>query len=140
MEEKILTDKNQFPTEEIIFSHIGKSKLFWESIFNHIHTNHPDFTEQWRFYSDYKSWLFKITRKSKTILWLSILEGTFRTTFYFSDKAESAIIESSISDKLKTEFKQAKRYNKIRPITLLVNNHEAVEHIKTLIEVKLSIK
>jgi hypothetical protein len=44
MERPILTDKNQYPTEEIIFSHIGKSKLFWQSIFEYIHTNHPDFS------------------------------------------------------------------------------------------------
>ena len=43
MDELILTDKNQFPTEEIIFSHIGKSKIFWKSIFKYIHTTYPDY-------------------------------------------------------------------------------------------------
>jgi len=140
MEEKVLTDKNQFPTEEVIFSHIGISKRHWESIFQHIHNNHPDFSEQWRYYNDGKSWLLKVTRKSKTIFWLSIWKGLFRITFYFGDKAEPAIMESSISDKLKEEFKNGKRYGKIRGITLIVNNNKVIEYVKTLIIIKLSIK
>ncbi len=140
MEEKVLTDKNQFPTEEVIFSHIGESKIYWESIFQHIHTNHPDFSEEWRYYNDGKSWLLKVTRKSKTIFWLSILKSLFRITFYFGDKAEPAIMESSISDKLKEEFKNGKRYNKIRGITLIVNNNKVIEYVKSLIIIKLSIK
>ena len=82
MDQLILTDKNQFPTEEIIFSHIGKSKIFWESIFKYIHMNHPDFSEQWKYYNDGKSWLLKITKKTKTIFWLSIIHDSFIITFY----------------------------------------------------------
>jgi hypothetical protein len=41
MEDIVLTDKDQFPTEEVIFSPIGKSKIFWKSIFQHIQKKHP---------------------------------------------------------------------------------------------------
>ena len=140
MNKLILTDKNQFPTEEIIFSHIGKSKIFWESIFKYIHTNHPDFTEQWRYYNDGKSWLLKITKKSKTIFWLSIIQSSFNITFYFGDKAEPAIMESSISGTLKTQFKEGKRFGKIRGLTLLMNNKKNIEFAKELISIKINIK
>ena len=140
MNKLILTDKNQFPTEEIIFSHIGKSKIFWESIFKYIHTNHPDFTEQWRYYNDGKSWLLKITKKSKTIFWLSIIQSSFNITFYFGDKAEPAIMESSISGTLKTQFKEGKRFGKIRGLTLLMNNKKNIEFSKELISIKINIK
>ena len=140
MEQHILTDKNQFPTEEVIFSHIGQSKTFWESIFNHIHTNHPDFTEQWKYYKDGNSWLLKITKKSKTIFWLSIIKDSFRITFYFGDKAEPAILESVISDKLKDNFLNGKRYGKIRGITLRIKNSRDIYYVKALISIKLSIK
>jgi hypothetical protein len=140
MEEKVLTDKNQFPTKEAIFSHIGKSKIYWESFFQQIHENYPDFSEQWRYYNDGKSWLLKVTRKSKTIFWLSVLKGLFRVTFYFSDKAAPAIMESSISDELKEKFKNGKRYNKIRGITLIINNKKVIEYAKSLINIKLSVK
>jgi len=114
--------------------------MFWESIFEHIHRDHPDFTEQWRYYKDGNSWLLKVTRKSKTIFWLSIIKGGFRITFYFGDKAEPAIVGSAISDKLKDEFLNGKRYGKVRGITLTIKNNRDIEHVKSLIAVKLSIK
>ncbi len=140
MEKPILTDKNQYPTEEIIFSHIGTAKNFWESLFEYIHTKHPDFSEEWRYYMDGKSWLLKITRKSKTIFWLSVIEGSFRITFYFTDRAQQAIMESAISEDLKLQFKDAKEYNKIRGITINFKDTEDIESAKILIAIKLSIK
>ena len=65
MEPPILSDKNQFPTEDIIFSHIGRTKTLWLSFFEYIHSNHHDFTEEWKYYNDGKSWLMKVQRKAK---------------------------------------------------------------------------
>jgi hypothetical protein len=140
MEIHILNDKNQFPTKEIIYSHIGKSKILWDSLFEFIHTNHPDISEEWRYYNDGKCWLMKVTRKAKTIFWLSIITGSFRTTFYFTDKAEIVINESSISSKLKAQFKEGKKYGKIRGITVIAKSKKDIEDAKSLIAVKLSIK
>jgi hypothetical protein len=49
-------------------------------------------------------------------------------------------MESSISDELKEQFKTAKYYNKIRPLTITFRNMKDVEYAKTLIEIKLSVK
>ena len=58
MAQHILTNKNEFPTEEIIFSHIGKSKIFWQSLFDFIHSDYHDLTEHWQYYNDGKrGWL-----------------------------------------------------------------------------------
>jgi hypothetical protein len=65
MEQPVLSDANKFPSEDIIFSHIGKTKALWISLFEHIHANHPDFAEEWRYYRDGKSWLLKVTLLSK---------------------------------------------------------------------------
>ena len=140
MEQPILSDKNQFPTEEIIYSHIGKSKTLWQSLFQFIHSDHPELNEEWRYYNDGKSWLLKVTKKSKTIFWLSIIKKAFRITFYFTDKAEEIINNSSISDELKEQFKNGKRYNKIRGITVVFKNKKDIDYAKSLISIKLSIK
>ncbi|MEJ2636697.1 MAG: DUF3788 family protein [Calditrichia bacterium] len=140
MEPPILTSKDEFPTREIIFSHIGKSALLWDTIFDHIHTEYPDFSENWRYYKDGKSWLLKVARKSKTIFWLSIIKNAFRMTFYFTDRAEEAIAGSAISGALKEQFKGGKRYNKIRGITVILRNQQDVEDAKALLAIKLAIK
>jgi Protein of unknown function (DUF3788) len=140
MEPMLLTDQNQFPTEEIIFSHIGKSKTLWISLFEYIHSNHPDISEEWRYYKDGKSWLFKTIRKKKTVFWLAVIKNAFRVTFYFTDKAEKLIADSPISMELKKQFKEGKRYNKIRGITVVFKNKKDVEYVKELIGIKLSLK
>lgn len=140
MEQPILSDKNQFPTEEIVFSHIGKSRPLWISLFEFIHTQHPDISEEWRYYNDGKSWLMKVTRKKTTIFWLSLIPDTFRVTFYFPQCAEEPIFGSPISEELKDQFRTGKWYNKIRGLTVTCNNPEDVEYVKTLIAIKLSIK
>lgn len=140
MEKPILTDKEQFPTEEIIFSYIGKSRIHWEAIFGYIHTNYPEIISEWRYYNDGKSWLLKSTKKLKTIFWLSVLQDSFRITFYFGDKAEPVILAGTISASLKDSFQNGKKYGKIRAITVRVENEEDVENVKSLIEIKLKIK
>jgi len=140
MEQPILTDKNEFPTEGIIFSHIGKAKILWQSVFEFIHTTHPDLTEEWRYYNDGKSWLLKVVKKTKTICWISLLKNSFRMTFYFTDKAEELILDSSISEELKDQFKMGKHYNKIRGLTITFKYKKDVEYAKVLIALKLSLK
>lgn len=140
MDQPLLSDKNQFPTEEIIFSHIGKSKTQWLSLFEYIHSNHPDFSEEWRYYNDGKSWLMKVVRKSKTVFWLAVVKGAFRITFYFIGRAEEAINKSDIPDKLKKQFKDGKKYSKIRGLTIIPKTKKDVEYFKSLIEIKLSVK
>ena len=138
--EQILKDKDQFPTDEIIFSHIGKTKKYWEGVFQFIHEKHPDLSEQWRYYNDGKSWLMKVSHKTKTIFWLSVIKNSFSTTFYFTDKVEELILNSKLSDELKNNFISGKRYNKIRGITINFKNKKDVEYFKTIIEIKLKMK
>ncbi|NWF89445.1 MAG: DUF3788 family protein [Ignavibacteriaceae bacterium] len=140
MEQPILSDKNQYPTDEVIYSHIGKSKKLWEEIFDHIQKIHPEISLEWRYYNDGKSWLLKAVKKAKTIFWLSIIKNSFRMTFYFGDKAEKEILKSGISDKLKESFIEGKRYGKIRGITVVFKTKKDVENAKLLIELKMKIK
>lgn len=140
MEQPILTDRDQFPSEEIIYSHIGNRKSLWLEIFKYIHENHPNFAEQWRYYNDGKSWLLKVTNKAKTVFWLSVIKGTFRMTFYFGDKAEAAIEKGAISDELKAQFKNGKKYGKIRGLTVTFKNKKDIKYAQSLIEIKLAVK
>lgn len=140
MEVPVLNDKNQFPIEEIIFSHLGKTKSLWINLFRHIHETHPDFAEEWRYYLDGKSWLLKVTCKKKTICWISILNNAFRMTCYFGDKAEKIISESELSGEYKKQFAEGKKYGKIRGITILFNKKEDLETAKILLSIKEKIK
>jgi hypothetical protein len=136
-EKPILNDPDQYPTEELIYSCIGRRKALWISFFNTLHEQHPDFSEEWRYYNDGKNWLMKVTRKAKTIFWLSVWKNAFKITFYFSDKAEELINHSDIPDDLKTEFRNGKRYGKIRGLTIVFSKKKDIEYAESLIAVRL---
>ena len=140
MSQSVLTDKNQFPVDDVIFSFIDKKKVLWISLFNYIHKEHPKFKEEWRYYNDGKCWLMKVGYKAKTIFWLSVIERTIRITFYFTDKAQHEIENSKLPIELKEQYKTGKKYGKIRGVTLTFKNKKDCTYFEELIRIKLSIK
>jgi hypothetical protein len=139
-EDILLTDKTIYPTDEIIFSNIGDKKIYWQQIMNYMTANYKDSEGVWNFYNDGKRWLFKMVNKKKTIFWAAVLDGTFRITFYFGAKAEPIIEESDLPQKMKDEFKTAKRYGLIRGISFLINDSEDVDKVLKLIAIKHKVK
>ena len=137
MQPPVLTDPKQFPSDEVVFSHIGTRRSLWEALFARLHAEHPDFAERWRYYNDGKSWLLNVSRKKKTVFWLSVIEGTFRITAYFTDKAAGAIRASTLSVPLKEQFETGRSLGKLRPITITFEKKSDVEDARTLIALKL---
>jgi hypothetical protein len=136
----LLANKNIYPTDDYIFSIIGEKMVFWQNIMSHMNSVYKDSAGKWNFYNDGKRWLFKMVYKKKTIFWATILAGTFRITFYFGNKAEIVIENSDLPGNIKEEFKIAKRYGLIRPVTLIVNGNADVDNILKLIAIKSKLK
>jgi hypothetical protein len=139
-EKAVLGDKDIYPSEELINSIIGEKKNLWLKIMSYAHEKYNDVEEEWRYYNDGKQWLFKLTRKKKTIFWLSLLNETFRITFYFGNKAEPAILSSNLPDSVKNEFVKGQRFGNIRAITTIISGDSDVENICKLIDLKVSLK
>ena len=137
MEKPVLTDKDLFPSDEVIFSHLGEKKKLWITFFNDLRKTYADFVEEWRYYKDGHSWLLKITRKKKTVCWVSVIEKGFSGTFYFSDQFAEAILNSSISENLKESFRNGNHYGKIRGLTIMFSRENDIEDAKTLIGINL---
>lgn len=137
MDPLVLTDKSAIPTNDLIFSIIGDKSALWQKLMTDIHTKYPDTEEIWKYYSDGKSWLFRMIRKKKTLFWIGVLRDTFRITFYFGDKAESAIETSDIPQNMKEEFKTTRRYGKIRGITIRVESKTDIENTLKLVAIKV---
>lgn len=140
MEDLVLTDKNIYPTEEVLFSHIKKSRTTWNSVFKYIYTNYPELNEEWRYYNDGKSWLLKVTCKTRTIFWLVVLSNSFQITFYFSEKVGQSFSEYSISKTLAKKIKESKKVGKSTALTFLMNDKQNIGLVKEAIELKIKTK
>ena len=140
MEPEIFSDKNVKPTDDLVFSVIGDKELLWKQLFSHLHDHYKEVIPEWNYYKDGKSWLLKTQRKKKTIFWIKVEHNTFRVAFWFGDKAEELILNSTLPERIKTEFKEGKRYGKIRGIPVEMEDATDLENVKKLIEVKLAMK
>jgi len=140
MEKPCLNNKDEYPDDEVLSRYLGEVKSTWDSFLDFIKENYPLFSGEWRYYNDGKSWLYKLTKKKKTICWISVYQNMFKTTFYFSDKAEELITKSKLEKEYIDRFIHGKRYGKIRGITVEIKSPADLDTTKTLIEIKEQLK
>ena len=136
----LLTDKQTYPTDDLIFSIIGDNKIHWQSIMTYMSQNYKDSLGQWNFYNDGKRWLFKMVHKKKTVFWAGILTDAFRITFYLGNKAETIIENSELPEIIKEEFKTAKKYGLIRPVSFIIKDQTDVDNVLKMIDKKSKLK
>lgn len=137
MGQTILNDKLVKPNDDLIFSIIGDRQLLWKQTMSYLYDNNKDVSEEWKYYNDGKSWFFRALKKKKTVFWIGILEDTFRISFWFAEKLEPIILQSNLPENFKSDYKNAKAFNKSRCIYVDMKDADDFENIKKLIDLKL---
>ncbi|HBL72412.1 MAG TPA: hypothetical protein DD409_05815 [Bacteroidales bacterium] len=138
---KPLTDPTVFPTEEVLLAILGTTTFhLLDTLFNTITAQPSGLTTEWRYYNDGKSWLCKAVFKTKTIFWLSVWPGYFKTTFYFTEKHLEALAELPLAEEYKTKLATAAPIGRLIPLTLDVNNEPVLKDVLTLVSFKKQLK
>jgi hypothetical protein len=139
---KLLNDKNIFPDEKVLQNELGKLYKIYADFANKIVAEPLNLVTEWRYYNDGKSWLCKITFKKKTIIWLSVWENCFKTSFYFTEKNSVGIPALEINQEIKDNFEQAKKnaIGKLIPLLIEVNSENQIADILKIAEYKKKIK
>ena len=140
MPQQLLHDPDVFPSDQVIYGHLGKARGLWEQVMECLTQVCPGAESQWRYYVDGKSWLMKVTFRKKTLCWVSVDAGSFSMTFYFGDRAASLIAQSDLPVKLKEQFATGRRVGKIRGITARVRRKADVQTACSLMALKSQAK
>ena len=74
MEKPLLKDMNEYPDDIVLSKYLGSVKNTWDTFIDMLKEEYPLFSTEWRYYNDGKNWLFKVTKKKKTICWVALLE------------------------------------------------------------------
>lgn len=135
MDKRALGDPEILPSEEVIAGHLGRANAAYLAMLEHNRSAYPDSEERWKYYNDGKSWLFNLSRKKKTLLWLSVEDGFFRATFYLNAAGGEALLGSALPDELKEQFGAAEG-KKIRGVTVHVKAKKDLEAYKELLAIK----
>ena len=135
-----LRDAEIFPSDRVLKDTLGDVYDVLESFLATITNEAYLLNIEWRYYNDGKAWLCKVQHKKKTILWLSVWEGFFKVSFFFTEKHLEAIAALDISEAIKTELASAKTVGRLIPMIFNINNANQLEELLTVVRFKKTLK
>ena len=137
MAASVFDDKATKPTPQRLARVLGESNGLWKEIKKHLKAEYGELTEDWKFYGQKYGWTLKTLRKKRNLFFFIPLEGSFRISFVFGDKAVAAAEQSDLSKYLIKTLKSARKYAEGRGLQIQVKGSEDVENIKKLVQVKV---
>lgn len=140
MDRPCLNDKDEYPNIDVVTRHLGKTIAVWNSLMEILSLDFPSLATEWRYYNDGKSWLCKVTKKKKTICWISIWNNFFRASFYFTAKADAMIAKSSLDDKIKQHYFQNEVKGEINPVRIEIREAKDLNSARELLNLKERLK
>lgn len=137
----LLRDTDIFPSDKILKEALGKNIYnvllsFLEAVAN----KEYGLVIECRYYNDGKARLGKAIHKKKSLFGLSVWEGFFKTSIFFTEKYLEAIAELDISETIKDEFAKAKTIGKLIPMIFDVNKEDQIDDLLTVVQFKKSLK
>ena len=138
MDKSIFTAKNKLPNEMDMMTTLGGLYDLWQTIKEYVHLKYPKALAEWNYPGDKYGWSFRIKDKKRAIIYLLPREKYFKVAFVFGQKATDAVMESRVSDAIKTELSAARPYAEGRGIRIDVKDDEILRDIKELVDIKIA--
>ena len=132
--EQLLKDPDIRITDEALSTILGHSFRAWNVFVEKL--SDYDVTVEWRYYKD-GGWLAKCTHKKKNIIWASVSEGFFSTSFNFPEKPHLrvGVQELNISDDIKKSITSTPK-GTLFGVTINVYNENQLSDVYKLIDYK----
>jgi len=138
MASSVFDDKSMKPDDIQLKKVLGKTFELWMKLIDYVKANYDPSIEEWNFSGQKWGWAFRMKHKKRTILYFTPLEGYFINGFVFGDKAAAVLEKSDLSENIKEELRNAKKYMEGRPLRVDVKKQTDIENIKMLIDIKMS--
>lgn len=127
----VLNNPDLYPDERVLNEALSENGLnFYNKLLKTITLKSGmGLTCEWHYYKDGKSWLCKVVNKKRTIFWLSVWEGYFKVSFYFTEKHKEGIESLPISESAKNQFIASKPIGKLIPLTIDVLSEDQLADV-----------
>lgn len=136
----LLRDAATEPTDEVLEKTLGSEMHAVYKELIAIITDEFGMEYGWRFYKDGKAWLCKVVNKKKTIFWLSLWQGYIKTSFYFTEKTSSGVLELPIDKETKDRFEKTSPAGKLIPLILDIDNKSQLDDLRQIAAYKMKLK
>ena len=136
MEKMLLKEPEFFPSKEVLSAALGNMYSVFEE-FETLLINECALTFSWHYYKDSNGWLCKVAHKKKTVFWLSVWEGYFRTTFFFLERHLEGIAALEIDDR---SFEIKKEWGKMIPFIFNIKDKKQFPDVLKMVRFKMQAK
>ena len=140
MEIQLLREQGIYPSKEVLKNVLGEVYCVLEELETQLRQDEFGLTFDWNYYRDGKSWLCKVCHKKKTVFWLSVWEGFFKTAFFFLERHVEGIAALDIPEHIKDDFGRTKPVGKMLPMLLNINKKEQLPDLLKIIKYKKTAK
>jgi len=134
-EKNLLNNPEIFPTNEILKETIKKSYPVFEELSTIL--TEQGLTFDWKYYNDSKAWLCKVSFKKKTVFWLSVWNGFFKTGFFFLERHLEGIAALELNE---NNFTIEKEWGKMIPLLFDISKSEQLADLLKVVEFKKKAK
>ena len=134
----IFPDKAVEPTDKDVQEKLGSKYLLWKRICDLVLEKYPDGFSEWNFPGKKYGWSFRIKDRRRAIIYFLPRDQHFMVAFVFGDKAVKEVMDSKISNKIKEDLNNARKYAEGRGVSIEVNDELTISDIERLIEIKLN--
>ena len=137
MEIRLLTEQEIFPSKEVLRDTLCNVYEVFEDLETQLSQNEFALTYDWHYYKDSKGWLCKVCHKKKTIFWLSVWNGFFKTSFFFLERHLEGIADLNIAE---NSFIIEKEWGKMIPLIFNISNQKQFPDLLKIIKFKKASK
>ena len=133
-----LTDPDVYPDEEVLRGALGSAYAAYESLLGLFGKN--GMTHEWRYYFDAKSWLCKVQRKKRTIVWMSAWSGFAKATIYFPGKYVDDVYGLDLGKATMKKIRETKNTGTSKPCIFEIRDESALGDFSRVMQFKLIAK
>ena len=137
MEIQLLKEQEIVPTKEVLQNTLGEVYSVLEALETRLAQDEFALNFDWKYYKDGKAWLCKVCHKKKTVFWLSVWEGFFKTSFFFLERHLEGIAALEVDE---NSFMVEKEWGKMIPLIFNINDQKQFPDLLKIIKFKKAAK
>ena len=140
MEVQLLREQDIYPSGEVLRDVLSQVYDVLAALEKQVTQGEFSLTLDWNYYKDGKAWMCKVCHKKKTVFWLSVWEGFFKTAFFFTEKHLQGIAELDIPEQIKEDFCRMKPIGKLLPMVINIDRQEQLADVLKVVKFKKEFK
>lgn len=136
--DQLLTRPDLAPTPDVLERELGDRYALYERLTARLGSPEFDVRPEWRYYRDGGAWLCKMTRKQKTVAWLSAWRSCLKVAFYFTARSGDGVPALPIDASLKAAYAKAAPMGRLVPLLIEVRREAQLDDVVTVAAYKIA--